>query len=280
MQSNLLGLVTCRQFPRLTASDSLLIKPLTSLGFQIKAVPWDDEKVRWEQFDTLILRSCWNYHLVPEKFLSWLDLIEKQGIKLWNPYKIVRWNINKKYLFDLKKKGIDIVPTKLINSGKTFDFKKNIHEFNTDDLIIKPVIGASAYGVKRISKNTKFTLPAGDYLVQPFLKEIYDGEYSLIFFNKKFSHAVIKIPNAKDFRTQPELGGTEKLIQPDKKIIKQAQIILEKIDSPLLYARVDGLLINGKFILMELELIEPHLFLDLLPRSAGLPLMDLAVKNM
>ena len=280
MQSNLLGLVTCRQFPRLTASDSLLIKPLTSLGFQVRIVPWDDERVKWKEFDTLILRSCWNYHLVPEKFLSWLDLIEKQGIKLWNPYPIVRWNINKKYLFDLQKRGIDIVPTKLISKNSEINLKKYFEEFNCSELIFKPVIGASAYGVKRISKNTKFTLPAGDYLVQPFLKEIYDGEYSLIFFNKKFSHAVIKIPNAKDFRTQPELGGTEKLIQPDKKIIKQAQNILKQVDSPLLYSRVDGLIINGKFTLMELELIEPHLFLDLLPRSAGLPLMDLAVKNM
>jgi len=269
MIAKTIGLVTYKKSQPLTESDSLLTAPLAALGFKAEAVPWDDNHLNWSNYDTLILRSCWNYHLYPEKFLAWLAKIEKLNIKLWNPAKIVRWNINKKYLFDLEKKGFDVVPSKLINANAVLNFDEISQQFDCSELIIKPAIGASAYGLKRINKTAKLRLPDSGFLIQPYLAEIKNGELSLLFFGNSYSHAVIKYPKKNGFLTQIELGGTELLYHPDPSIISCARKIVDSLSTPLLYARVDGILLKGKFTLMELELIEPHLFLDLYPQSAA-----------
>src|SRR3989338_2501792 len=109
-----IAFVTYDKSPRFTPSDKLLVKPLESFGHKLFPAPWDNPEIDWQKFDVLILRSCWNYHLHIDGFLSWLKKIKKLGIRLWNPYQIVLWNIDKRYLFDLEKKGIGIIPTKLI----------------------------------------------------------------------------------------------------------------------------------------------------------------------
>ena len=106
MTQKKLGFVTYKKYPRLTQSDILLAKSLEVSDYHVQNVPWDDERTEWEEYDTLILRSCWNYHLQVDNFYSWLKKIEDAGIKLWNPYSIVRSNLNKTYLFDLERKGI------------------------------------------------------------------------------------------------------------------------------------------------------------------------------
>ncbi|HEY2582103.1 MAG TPA: hypothetical protein VGI43_09855, partial [Mucilaginibacter sp.] len=103
-------------------------------------------------------------------------------------------------------------------------------------------------------------LKTGGYLVQKFIEEITEGELSLIFFNKVFSHAVVKKPRTGDFRVQKDHGGTVEGFYPGEKTIAEAAAFLLDIKEPLLYARVDGVIINADFYLMELELIEPALF--------------------
>jgi hypothetical protein len=110
-------------------------------------------------------------------------------------------------------------------------------------------------------------------MVQPLVGEIErDGEWSLVFFTGRYSHAVLKRPRAGDFRVQREHGGTLESVDPEPSVIAAAARTIAAIpfgDAPPLYARVDGCLVGGALLLMELEVLEPELFLRCAPESAG-----------
>jgi len=268
------GLITYSQSLELSPSDQLLVEPLRKAGFHAKGIPWDDPHVDWKIFDLLILRSPWNYYYHYEKFLTWLTRIETLNIPTWNPIPILRWNTNKRYLLDLEQKGVPIIPSIIIDkqSKQTLtDIRKKYH---WTDVIIKPIIGESSYGIDRISPNDQQAqqtidelLTRTDVLAQQFIPEIYEGEFSLIFFNGVFSHAVMKRPKNTDFRTDRRFGGKFISLEARPKLIDQASRIIKTIKTPLLYARVDGIIKNGKFYLMELELTDPQLFFDLNPEA-------------
>lgn len=290
------ALVTYKDKPHLIDGEKLLLKAFQNQGVIPHEVPWDKVGVNWKNFDLVILRTCWNYHTKISQFLAWLDLLENQKIKVFNPINIIKWNINKRYLLDLEKMGIPIVPTLMLNKETIRDLMKIIYQAGWKEVIIKPTIGASSYKIVRIktealrhlkgnqlalseaeadsfqveeSDKSKVTgsikeiLKDSDLIIQPFLTEIQtEGEYSFIFFNKIYSHTILKKPKRGEFRTQPELGGTEIAINPDPDLLIQAKNIMEKIPFPLLYARVDCVVINEKLHLMELELTEPYLYFE------------------
>ena len=109
----------------------------------------------------------------------------------------------------------------------------------------------------------------GDCLVQPFVPEVQDpGEWSLIFLDGVFSHAVVKRPAAGDFRVQEEFGGTRHPADAPPELVAQAERVLALAGERTLYARVDGVVRGGLFQLLELELVEPSLFLDVVPAAA------------
>jgi hypothetical protein len=218
-----------------------------------------------------VIRSCWNYHLHPEKFIQWIDQMEKQKVKMFNPLKIARWNLHKGYLKDLELKGVSLPETIWLNKGSEDSLSSIMNEKNWEKAVVKPAISATAFNTFLVSKDEvsqqqqKFEqlLAHADMLVQKFMTEVQEqGEWSLIFFDKKFSHAVIKQPAEKDFRVQNDFGGSATHTQPPAFALAQAEKILNLIDEPLLYARVDGIVSENKFVLMELELIEPMLFLE------------------
>jgi len=271
-----IAFVTYAKSPRFTPSDKLLVKLLESFGHKLFPAPWDNPKIDWREFDVLILRSCWNYHLHIDGFLSWLNDIRQLGLKLWNPYQIVRWNIDKKYLFNLEKKGIEIIPTKLMKKNSSLSLKEIFSQTNWQEIVVKPTVGGMAEGIFWVAKDhalrkqKEFSalLKHNNCLIQPLIPEIYGGEISMIFFGKEFSHAVIKRPRHREFRVNYRFGGTFKKIDLSADVIDQGQKIIDSIKGKLLYARVDGIIRYGKFLLMELELVEPHLFLDLYPPAA------------
>lgn len=270
-----LALVTHSKSPKLTDSDQLLVEPLRQEGFAVAPVAWDANTVDWKQFDVVVLRSCWNYHYSYNQFMNWLSILEGNRVCVWNTIPVIRWNVHKQYLKDLEQKHIPIVPTMVIKKKTTALLRDIAIKNNWPDMVIKPAVGASAYGVNLVTEKTiqssqkKFSmlLDNTDVIVQPLVKEISQGELSFIFFGSQFSHAMIKIPKKGEFRSNYDLGGKEERIKPDKKLIKQASDVLRAISSPLLYARVDGVVINNIFTLMELELIEPHLFFNEDPES-------------
>ncbi len=272
-----IALVTCSEFPELSLSDQRLLKPLIREGYTPEAAAWDNPSVAWSEFSVVLLRSAWNYHYSYRPFIDWINRIELLGIPMWNPPPLVRWNSQKTYLQDLSKKGVRTIPTEFLPRNSTFDLTVFMHSYPADEVVIKPTVGASAYGVFSVSKKNATSgqrkldelLKTADCMIQPLMNSIRtQGEYSLVFIGGTYSHAVLKTPRNGEFRSNFQFGSKESLITPDTQFIRSATAILSQLKEKTLYARVDGITDNDGFILMELELIEPHLFFDFYPKGA------------
>jgi glutathione synthase/RimK-type ligase-like ATP-grasp enzyme len=272
-----IAFVTYSTNPEFAPDDLEVVHALNLRGVQVQAIPWDGNFTDWNSFDLVILRSCWNYHLHPKKFLLWLNDLQTNQVNLLNPVSTVRWNLHKKYLAELDRQGVRLPPTQWLIKGATINLKELLQQKGWSKAVVKPAISATAHNtfvvsVEDIEQHQPIMnqlLDQSDLLIQKFVPEIKQGEYSLIFFHKKFSHAVLKKPKPGDFRVQHDFGGSYSFIVPSDEVIKQAASILTNIQEPLLYARVDGVLVNGQFLLMELELIEPVLFFQQAPYAVG-----------
>ncbi len=266
-----IAFVTSSVKPDFAGNDIPVVDCLKSAGTEVQPLPWDVDTAEWNSFDLVVIRSCWNYHHHPEKFMRWIDRMEEQKVKMFNPLKIARWNLHKGYLKDLELKGILLPETIWLNKGSKASLSSLMSEKGWEKAVVKPAISATAFNTflvtrsEAVQQQAKFEilLSHSDMLVQKFMMEVQaDGEWSLIFFNKTFSHAVIKRPAEKDFRVQHDFGGSATHTMPPSFVLSQAEKILTLIEGPLLYARVDGVVSENKFLLMELELIEPTLFLE------------------
>lgn len=256
--------------PGLSADDRLAVAELSRLGVEVDATVWDDPGVSWDRYDSVVIRSCWDYHLRPGEFLHWLSRLEQEGVSLWNPAPVVRANVDKGYLVDLAAAGIPVVPTVRLDPGESVDLARLLAERGWDEVVVKPSVSASAFRTRRVRReeapaaqaDLEEMLAVSGALVQRFLPEIQTGgEWSILFFGGEYSHAVLKRPKAGDFRVQEELGGSSVPERPSPTLIEQARAIAGTIPAPWLYARVDGVETGGVFTLMELELTEPLLFL-------------------
>ena len=266
-----IAFVTYQKLPNLTADDRLVLDHLIRHDLTPQAVIWDTHDVAWKSFDAIILRSCWDYYLRHEEFLSWIESLEKIGAPPWNLPRVVKWNMDKTYLRTLSSKGVSIAPSIWLEKGAPANLKKILEAQGWKKAVVKPTISATAYQTwtttpeNAESNQAKLNeiLNRSGALIQKFVDEIQvKGEWSFIFFGGKYSHAVLKRPKNGDFRVQEEHGGSSEAKNPDQALVKQAQKILESVAEPLLYARVDAIEMNGKLTLMELELIEPVLFLS------------------
>jgi glutathione synthase/RimK-type ligase-like ATP-grasp enzyme len=285
-----IALATSSKYPELTDDDRPLLEPLAARGFEAEPAVWDDPAYPWSSHTGVVIRSCWDYHLKPEIFLRWIASLEASGVPVWNSGAILRWNTNKSYLRDLAAKGIAIVPTHWSERGAPENLQERLRELGWDKAVIKPRIAATAYRTQLVSTdNAAAAQPLFDELrdgsgvmVQKFIDRIsVEGEWSLIFFDGAFSHAVLKLPKPGDFRVQSDFGGTLHLADPPPLVLESAIRTVRAVGRTL-YARVDGVLENSQFLLMELELIEPALFLashadaparfaDAIARAVGSP---------
>ena len=281
LNGSTLAFVTSNEFPDLTPGDRIASDAIRAEGGSILPVLWDDPHADWQKFDAIIIRSTWDYHLRPAEFALWLDSLQRRQLPVWNPVKTLRWNMDKHYLLDVGKKGVPIPKTMFLGLDEPFEPARVGSILGTGDVVVKPLISASAWNTWHCSLTNLsdrdaqrlLTLHAqSPLMVQEFMPEIgAGGEWSLIFFGGQFSHAVKKYPATGDFRVQEALGGRSELEpNPPQQLIRQAAGALAAIDTPLLYARVDGVVRNGTFILMELELLEPSLFFELNPSAAGM----------
>jgi len=261
----------------LSEDDKLLVELLKKEGFEIEVLAWDNDHVAWEQFSQVVIRSTWDYHYRVDEYKAWLARLAQKGISLWNPSEIVTWNIDKRYLLELKDKGIPIIPTVLIEQGQKYDLPIILAQHDWQEVIIKPAIGASAYQIFKAAKEnvSSFQLKMDEILlksavlVQLFMPQVQtEGEYSFIFIGGRYSHTVLKRPQPHEFRVNGKFGGIWSLHQPSVELIQQAENICQTVRSPLLYARVDCFHVNERLVLVELELNEPFLFMQWYPPSA------------
>lgn len=269
--------VTYAELPLLYDDDSLAAELLRGRGVEVQAVLWDSAEVGWEEFDAVVLRSCWEYHLRTEEFLDWVAFMEQRAIPVWNPPGVVRENADKHYLRRLAAEGVAIAPTVWLEKGDDFDLTSILEEQGWSQAVVKPVVSMSAYRTwmttpsRAVQDNVEVRemLSRSGVMIQRFMSEVQThGEWSFIFFMKDYSHAVLKRPKSGDFRVQQELGGRLAALRPPPGLLEQAQKIVRGIKEPLLYARVDAVEADGELILMELELIDPVLFLGQDARAA------------
>ncbi|SHM10627.1 RimK family alpha-L-glutamate ligase [Mucilaginibacter sp. OK098] len=263
--------VTCSKEPLLTNDDLLLSKYLLNKNIVVVPAIWDDITVNWQAYDAIILRSMWDYHTRIDEFNAWLDKLELLGCIVLNSVSIVKWNQNKKYLADLSPLGALLPPYHFCLQNSIIRLTDIMAINNWDKAVIKPAVSGGSFNtwtttaLSAAADELRFAemLQYGDVIVQKFMDEIItNGELSLLFFNKKFSHAILKKAKPGDFRVQAQFGGTDEPAYPVESVLKKAQSLLNTINKPLLYARVDGILLNNdEFYLMELELIEPALFI-------------------
>jgi len=273
-----IGLATCRDLPRLTPDDRILRDELRRCGFEVQTALWDADRTRWNDFDLVFIRSCWDYHLRCEEFLDWVQEVDRSGVTLWNPLPVVRWNTHKRYLRDLESAGVTVVPTCWPSRNEAGTLEEIFQRTGWEEAVIKPVVSASAHRTWRVHRDQAAgrgpelarALEQGEVMVQRFLPEITgQGEWSLIFLDGAFSHAAIKSPQPGDFRVQPDFGGTVARGEPDAALLARAEQVVASIPYPWHYARVDGVETGEGFLLMELELIEPALYFAQSPEAAG-----------
>jgi glutathione synthase/RimK-type ligase-like ATP-grasp enzyme len=266
-----IALVTDSVNPKLNRSDAKLVPEFKHAGYEAVGVPWDEIGLEWEEYETVILRSCWNYHEHYDQFVEWINGMKAKGIAVWNPVEIVKTNTHKAYLLDLEIKGVSIVPTVLINPEDPLSIDTILQTNDWEEIVIKPAVGCYGKNVDRFTREQRqeaqedleSKLEWGGVIVQPLMQSVTEsGEYSLVFVNKTFSHAMVKLPKKGGFITSGKHRGSEKRIEVDPDMVEQADRALQVIGSPLLYARVDGVVENGTFYLMELELTEPYLFFE------------------
>jgi glutathione synthase/RimK-type ligase-like ATP-grasp enzyme len=293
----LVALATSVDWPRLLPDERGLEPALRHLGIDAEIAIWTDVTVDWNRFDAIVIRSCWDYHEDLGAWLAWLDRLEREGAgaRMHNPPSLLRWNARKTYLTVLAARGVPIVPTVWLDSAALSSAAAVRQALRAalgtaPELVAKPAVSAGARGTLRlrgselegdsVGRQLDDVLPSwrlrGPVLVQPFLAEIAaHGEWSLLFFNGHFSHAVLKRPAAGDFRVQPQHGGTTEARQPPPALRAAAEEVLRvafslaQAQAPALYARVDLVLVAGTPLLMELEVIEPALFLQHTPAGAG-----------
>lgn len=254
------------------SDDELAIEPLNKLGWNVTTLSWRQTVRSWDDFAAVVIRTPWDYQESPDQFLAVLDEIEGSTARLENPLSIVRWNTDKRYLREMETRGCRIVPTIWDAAYTPNDFAIWQDHFGVHELIIKPNVSATARHTYRLSDYDPLladVFRARRFMVQPFMPKIVaEGEYSLFYFNGLLSHAINKSPTPGDFRVQEEHGGIITSVVPDDDLRRVSDEILAMIRESLLYARIDLVRDDqDQFRLMELELIEPALYLRTDPNA-------------
>lgn len=241
---------------------------LTAAGMDVVPVPWTAAG-ELDGFDLVLPLVAWGYHLQYPEWLAFLDRAEGSGVPMINPPALLRWNGDKAYLAELADADVPTVPTMAVEACCDADLEEARRRFGSDWLVIKPPVSASASGTHRLGVNDDLPTDSRGkpMIVQPLVEEIgRTGEFSLMLFDGEFSHAVVKRPKSGDFRVQPHLGGVTLPSEAPPGAVELARQALAAAPAKATYARVDIIPDDeGVLRIMELELIEPALFLDHAP---------------
>lgn len=225
-------------------------------------------------FDLVLPLVAWGYHQRVAAWHSWLDQAETARLPVANPVPLLRWNSDKAYLAELCAAGVPTVPSMMIASLDESALAEARAQFG-DELVVKPLVSASAFGTHRLVPGDPVpqTVRGWRMLAQPWLQSITDsGEWSLIYFDGAFSHAVAKVPRAGEFRVQPEHGGIITSCDPPSGARDVADAALAQAPTASTYARVDLVRGNDASLqVIELELIEPALWLEHAPDPSAFP---------
>lgn len=238
-----------------------LTAPFAARGFALEAISWDDGAAEWADYDAALIGTAWDYWDREAEFLTTLERIECETA-LFNPSALVRWNLHKGYLRDLEARGARLIPTLWLDRATPDVVTDAFDALGSEDIVLKRQVGAGAFGQHRLRRGEPIPEMPHAMMAQPFLEAIQrEGELSFVFIDGALSHALIKRAARGDYRIQSAYGGVETAIDPAAADIAAAKAILNVLDSPPLYARIDMLRgEDGGLYLMEMELIEPYLY--------------------
>ena len=291
-----IALATCAVLPDLAADDRPLLAGLQAAGVDARAVVWDDPEVDWAGFDLVVLRSTWDYAKRRDEFLAWAERAS-QATRFANPFPVVRWNSDKHYLMQLAEAGVAVVPTQWLEPER----RLNSHALHTrfpalGDFVIKPAVSAGSLDTGRYTaidatsrglaiRHARRLLDDGrTAMVQRYLKSVDTvGERAHVFLGGEYSHSVLKgamldgpdVANEGLYRaetmsqieaTEAEIATAGTVIQAARRLLTGSADGVEMAPEPFLYARVDLVSADDDTpVLMELELVEPSLFLGMSP---------------
>jgi glutathione synthase/RimK-type ligase-like ATP-grasp enzyme len=283
------GIATAAEVPDLDDEGRLLLAALHERGVAAEPVVWDAD-VDWAAHDVVVVRSTWDYAERLPEFLTWADRVASVS-RLLNSAEVIRWNTDKRYLADLERAGVPVVPTHFLAPGEGPG-----HRFENVEHVVKPAVSAGSRGTLRLGveetersrAHARSLLDAGyPVMVQPYLHEVDEhGETALLFLDGRFSHAMRKGPLlTAGMRLVEGLFAPEQMSLRDPSAVERelADAVLAAIPPhlavDLLYARVDLLPSPDGPRLLELELTEPSLFLDHHAPSAA-ALADAVVRRL
>lgn len=269
-----IGILTSVDMKKLLDYDQKLSNKLNANGIITETIEWEKANENNLKADMLLFRTTWGYHREIEKFKRFLDLIDKKGIPSYNPTSIIRGNLHKFYLKHLEDKGIKIIPTIFIEQNSRINLEEFISEKGWEKFIIKPAVSAGSYNtvvgsLKSVQDDSLFfeKSKTNDLLLQKYMPEIRStGEFSTIFLGD-YHYTVLKTPQNGDYRVQRDFGGVYTKTTPPTEVLRASKEIADIYKSRSLYIRVDGVFAGGEFYLMEVEMIEPDLYMNIVPKA-------------
>jgi glutathione synthase/RimK-type ligase-like ATP-grasp enzyme len=267
---------------RLDSAEDQVIEALKQMGHQASYLPWDAPLSRLKEHDLLVVKTAYNYYRALSEFTAFLDRAQGAGLAMVNSPELVRWNMEKTYLKELEAKGFSPPPTMWLPAQSTLDLKSEMEKRGWEKVVLKPTISAGSYqtwvttpgDIIDVEDDFRAANRAQAYMMQRYMAEtVSEGEWSLVFLEGALSHTVLKTPKAGDFRVQKQYGGQYQKKNPPAAAKALAEKLIARLPEVPLYGRVDGVMSGGQFYLMELELIEPDLYLahcpEVLPRYAA-----------
>lgn len=255
----------------------LAFPSMEALGWEIAAMPWRKPGTNWDQFDAVYIGTPWDYPEDPGRFMSLLESIDRSRAILVNDLNLVRWSMSKTYLRDLESKGAAIVPSLWYDDMTPGVIDQAFEAHRTPKIIIKPVVSTNATDTflltrvqaRELERELATTFRNRPFVVQPFIENIQlEGEYSLFYFSCKFSHATRKVPKPGDFRVQEEHGADLMSVVPEQALLDTGERVMGLVNPMPVYARADFVRgPDGRFLVMELEMIEPSMYLRMDPEA-------------
>ena len=242
-----------------------LRKGFEPAGLELVELDWHAGTDALAGYPLVLLGTVWDYQDHEHAFLATIDALAAAGTQVCNPAKLVRWNIDKSYLRELADADAPSIPTLWPDDPTEADIAAAFDHFGCDSVVIKRRVGAGAEGQLKFSRATA---PDANWcygkraMIQPFLPAIVEeGEYSFVFIDGVFSHAIRKTAATGDYRIQSLYGGKEEAISPAQRDVAAAQSVVDAVPGEVpLYARVDMIRLNDSLAVMEAEMIEPYLY--------------------
>ncbi|GAA4716219.1 hypothetical protein GCM10025782_11460 [Pedococcus ginsenosidimutans] len=269
MSSHRIALCTWSDPAYVDPEPPLVAERLVARGYRADVVVWHED-VDWSAYDLVVIRSTWDYFERLEEFLAWVDRVDVES-RIVNPPAVVRWNVHKGYLAELGAAGVAVLPMLVVPRGAV-DVAERIAATGWEEVVVKPAVDGGARKTARgaatspaLVDHARQVVEHGDVVVQPYAPGIEDGEVSLFVFDGEVSHAVRKVPAQGDYRVQAHHGGAEHPHTASEAELATGRAALALAPAGVVYARVDLVEHEGVPTVMELELVEPDLFLRMDP---------------